>query len=98
MTRSEALGLLSAKADAVKAMGATALYLFGSTARDQASAESDLDLFIDYDPAQGFSLLDLAGIKLFLEEELRQSVDVTTRDSLHPLLREDIQQSAIRIF
>lgn len=98
MTRNEALGLLSTKADAVKAMGATALYLFGSTARDQASAESDLDLFIDYDPAHGFSLLDLAGIKLFLEEELRQPVDLTTRDSLHPLLRDDIQRTAIRVF
>jgi predicted nucleotidyltransferase len=31
-------------------MGATALYLFGSTARDEAGEASDLDLFIDYDP------------------------------------------------
>jgi hypothetical protein len=98
MTRSEALRLLSAKADAVKALGATSLYLFGSTARDEAAPSSDLDLFIDYDRGQGFSLLNLAGIKLFLEEELHSPIDVTTRDSLHPLLRDDIQRYAIRVF
>lgn len=98
MRRSEALRALSDRADAVKALGATSLYLFGSTLRDEASHDSDLDLFIDYDPNQRFSLLDLAGIKLFLEEELSLPVDVTTRDSLHPLLRDEIQRTAIRIF
>lgn len=85
-------------ADAVKGMGATALYLFGSTARDEAQASSDIDLFIDYDPGKRFSLLDLVGIKQLLEEELAIEVDVTTRSSLHPMLREGIEQSAIRVF
>ncbi len=79
-------------------MGATALYLYGSTARDEAQAASDLDLFIDYDPGARFSLLDLVGIKQFLEEELAMDVDITTRNSLHPMLRADIEQSAIRVF
>jgi uncharacterized protein len=38
---------LKEQADAARALGATGLYLFGSTARDEASAPSDLDLFID---------------------------------------------------
>ena len=79
-------------------MGATALYLYGSTARDEAQAASDLDLFIDYDPKTRFSLLDLVGIKQFLEEELAIDIDITTRNSLHPMLRADIEQSAIRVF
>jgi hypothetical protein len=98
MRRNEAIGELQARADAVKAMGATALYLFGSTLRDEASAESDIDLFIDYDEASRFSLLDLVGIKLYLEDELKIAVDVTTRDSLHPLLRDRIQRAALQIF
>src|SRR3984893_18906570 len=85
-------------ADAVKALGATSLYLFGSVARDDAKTHSDLDLFIDYDPDGGFSLLELVGIKLLLEEKLGVQVDVTTRDSLHPMLRDDIEQSAVRVF
>ncbi|CDZ68299.1 Putative nucleotidyltransferase [Neorhizobium galegae bv. orientalis] len=98
MNRTDAIQKLQQHADAVKGMGATALYLFGSTVRDEAQASSDLDLFIDYDPAKRFSLLDLVGIKQFLEEELAVEVDVTTRSSLHPMLRTDIEQSAIRVF
>ena len=98
MNRTDAIQKLQQHADAVKGMGATALYLFGSTVRDEARASSDLDLFIDYDPTKRFSLLDLVGIKQFLEEELSVEVDVTTRSSLHPMLRTDIEQSAIRIF
>ena len=98
MKRSEAIEKLKAKADAIKARGATSLYLFGSVARDEASDTSDLDLFIDYDPSRKFSLVDLAGIKIYLEDELSTEVDVTTRSSLHPWLKEKIETSAIRIF
>jgi predicted nucleotidyltransferase len=45
-----------------------------------------------------FSLVDLVGIKLFLEDELSTEVDVTTRDSLHPRLKQEIENSAIRVF
>ena len=80
------------------ARGATSLYLFGTVARGEARNGSDLDLFIDYDANKKFSLVDLVDIKLFLEEELGIGVDVTTRDSLHPMLRDDIEKSAVHVF
>ena len=86
MNRSDAISQLRRQADALKGMGATSLYLFGSTARDEAGEAGDLDLFIDYDPNSRFNAFDLVGIKLHLEDELRVPVDVTTRDSLHPRL------------
>ena len=98
MTRTEAISQLMRHADAIKAMGATSLYLFGSTARNEAAADSDLDLFLEYDPASPFSLVDLVGIKLFLEETLGIEADVTTRDSLHPMLKDKIERSAVRVF
>jgi len=98
MKRTEAISKLQGYTDAIRAMGATSLYLFGSTARDDAHDASDLDLFIDYDPSSRFNAFDLVGIKQFLEDELRVSVDVTTRDGLHPVLRRDIEQSAVRVF
>jgi hypothetical protein len=98
MNRNETIARLKACADAVKARGATSLYLFGSTARGEAKVDSDIDMFIDYDPRKKFSLVDLAGIKLLLEDALGVDVDVTTRDSLHPMLRKDIEQSALRVF
>jgi uncharacterized protein len=98
MNRTDAIRKLKLHADTVKGMGATALYLFGSTGRDEARPSSDLDLFIDHDPTGRFSLIDLVGIKQFLEENLSVAVDVTTRSSLHPMLRDDIEQSAVRVF
>lgn len=79
-------------------MGATALFIFGSTARDEATPTSDLDLFIDHDSAQKFSLIELIGIQQFLEQELSIAIDLTTRNSLHPMLRADIERSALRVF
>ncbi|AWN49657.1 DNA polymerase III subunit beta [Methylobacterium terrae] len=98
MTRGDAISHLEAHADSVRAMGATALYLFGSTVRNEARPDSDLDLFIDYDPESCFNGFDLVGIKLFLEDQLGRAVDVTTRDSLHPRLRERIERSAVKVF
>jgi uncharacterized protein len=98
MNKTETISKLRKSADAVKGMGATALYLFGSTVRDETSERSDLDLFIDYDASRRFSLLDLIAIKQLLEEEMAVEVDVTTRDSLHPMLKEDIERSAVRVF
>jgi len=94
MNRNEAIAALKHQAGAIKALGATSLYLFGSTVRDQADAASDLDLFIDYDPDSRFSLIELVGIKQFLERRLGVLVDLTTRDSLDPLLKNRIEASA----
>jgi hypothetical protein len=98
MNKTEAIVSLKRQADAVKAMGATSLYLFGSVVQDQAEPASDIDLFIDYDPDSRFNAFDLVGIKQFLEEKLGVEVDITTRDGLHPMLRADIEQSALRVF
>ena len=98
MNRVDAVASLRQEADAIRGMGATALYLFGSTARGNADNLSDLDLFIDYDPAGRFNAFDLVGIKLLLEEKFRMPVDLTTRDGLHPRLKSDIEKSAVRIF
>jgi uncharacterized protein len=98
MTRVEAITKLKHRTVAIKALGATSLYVFGSTVRDEAQAQSDLDIFIDYDRVIRFNALDLVGIKHYLEDELKIPVDVTTRDGLHPVLKADIERSAIRLF
>lgn len=98
MKRRDAIIALRKQAKAVKALEATALYLFGSTARDEAIPVSDLDLFIDYDRNGRFLLVGLVDIKQFLESHPGMPVDLTTRDSLDSLLRRRIEASVEKIF
>jgi hypothetical protein len=98
MNRLDAISALRREAPDIKALGATSLYLFGSTVRDGATEQSDVDLFIDYDDRSRFSLVELVGIKQLLESRLGIPVDITTRDSLDPLLRSRIERLAERIF
>lgn len=98
MHRTEAVKKLRTLANALKARGATSLYLFGSTARNQAGSKSDLDLFLDYDPRSRFNAFDLVAAKRLLQRRLGVSVDLTTRNGLHPLIRKQIEDEAIRLF
>jgi hypothetical protein len=98
MKRAEALKKLRAFAGALRARGATSLYLFGSTARNQAGADSDLDLFVDYDPRGKFNAFDLVASKRLLQQGLGVGVDLTTRKGLHPLIRKRVEAEATRVF
>ena len=62
--------------------------LFGSAASGEATEDSDIDLLVSFEGEK--SLLDLAGLKIELEELLGRKVDVLTYDSIHPLLKERI--------
>jgi uncharacterized protein len=98
MKRTEALKKLRTFTKALKERGATSLYLFGSTARNQANRTSDLDLFLDYDPRSRFNAFDLVAAKRMLQEGLGVEIDLTTRNGLHPLIRKKIEAEATRVF
>lgn len=98
MNRNRALAELSHCSQVAKARGVLALYLFGSTARDAAGDGSDVDVFIETDPAARFNAFDLIDVKAILESRLATPVDLTTRDGLHPRLRDQIEREAIRVF
>ena len=97
MKREQALTTLRAHQDELKRLGVGELYLFGSTARDEAGDDSDVDLFFDYNNPR-FSLIELIDVKDRCAALLGAKADVMTRDSLHPLLRSDIEAAAVRVF
>lgn len=98
MNRSQVLSRLHAITGALRALGAVHLYVFGSSARDDMHAASDVDIFIDRDPLKPMGLLGLAKIEAELERALGAPVDVTTRNSLHPDIRQAVEQQAIQVF
>ncbi len=69
--------------------------IFGSYATGEHYDKSDIDILIDL--VEGKSLLDLAGIKIELEEVTGKKVDVITYDSIYPKLRKEILEEEIEI-
>ncbi len=79
--------------------GATGVFMFGSRANGTGQPTSDLDLFIDYDAAIRVpNLFRLMQIEDEMSRRFGIPVTITTRNALHPLMKKQIQQQAIRIF
>lgn len=97
LTRDEAIRRLRALEPDLRARGVVSLYLFGSTARDEARPDSDVDVFGDLEPGRRFGL-DYFGLKFVIQDAIGRPTDFMSRDSLHPLLRRDIEASALKVF
>jgi predicted nucleotidyltransferase len=68
---------------------------FGSIVRGEMTNESDIDILVEFEGRK--SLLDLAGLKLDLEDALERSVDLITYRSLHPWLKDRILAEQVPI-
>ena len=97
MTRHEALSILRLNEARLKQLGVRHLYLFGSTACDQAGQASDVDLFFDYEIGR-FGVFELMDVKEFAASVLATKTDIMTRDSLHKTLRPQVEAGAIQVF
>lgn len=97
MKPDEAITRLRQHEAELKELGVQHLYLFGSTARGDAGAESDVDLFFDYEKGK-LGLFQLMDVKERASDILGRKADIMTRDSLHKVLRARIEASAVRVF
>ncbi len=97
MQRSDVIEKLRAHAEVIRGHGVTALYLYGSTAREDAGQASDVDLFADVD-YERFGFIPFMDLRDYLAGLLGTKVDFTTRNALHPDLRDRIVRSAIKVF
>ena len=97
MKRADAITLLQAHEAQLKQLGVLTLYMFGSTAREEAREGSDVDLFFDYDKCK-LGLFQLMDVKEYTSGILGCKADIMTRDSIHRVLRDEIEASAIRVF
>ncbi len=75
--------------------GAYNVRVFGSIARREADAASDVDFLVDMEP--GRTLFDIGGLLMDLQELLGCSVDVVTEDSLRKRIRERVLKEAIAL-
>jgi len=97
MKRSAAVTRLKRHEAELRQLGVKDLFLFGSTARDEARDDSDVDLFFDHERGQ-LGLFQLMDVKEFASRILGCKTEIMTRASLHPVLRKRIEASALRVF
>jgi predicted nucleotidyltransferase len=97
MDRAAAIAKLKEHEAELKRLGVEHLYLFGSTARGEAREDSDVDLFFDH-PLGSLGLFELMDVKDAAARILGRKTDIMTRRSLHPVLRDLIEASALQLF
>jgi len=96
MKKTEALEILSRlKPELARQYGVTRLALFGSTVRDRAGPDSDIDIVVAFDgPATSERYF---GVQFKLEDELRRPVDLVTEKAMRTELRPFIEREAINV-
>lgn len=98
LLRAQALRKLRERERELRAKGVIGLALFGSAARHQASATSDIDLILELDEAAALGLFDLVDLKESLAEELGRPVDIAFRSRLRPWFAARIAPDLVRVF
>jgi len=96
MDRQTVIDKLRAHEAELRAEGISHVYLFGSVARGEADENSDVDLFYDYDPRR-FGFLQFMRIRELAPRIFGQPVDIMPRDGIHPLIRRDVERSAVEV-
>jgi hypothetical protein len=95
MGREDILALLRSHGDEIGGFGVTSLRLFGSVARGEASAESDVDLLVSFRETPTFS--GYMKLRIFLEDLLGSKVDLVTESGLRDRVRPFVEKDAIRV-
>ena len=67
--------------------------IFGSVARGEANADSDLDILVEF--TESYSLFDLVDLKDKLSEALHCKIDLITERSLHPAIKRYVDRDII---
>jgi len=79
----------------LKSAGITRAAIFGSFARGEATADSDIDILIEFERVM--TLFDIVGLKQELEDALGRKVDLVTRRSIYPPLKKYIERDEVAI-
>lgn len=96
MNRKQALQVLAcSKPELMRRYGVTRLALFGSTARDEARPDSDVDILVAFDgPATSEKYF---GVQFYLEDALGRPVDLVTEKAMRPELRPYIERESVSV-
>lgn len=74
------------------------LSVFGSAARNELTAESDIDLLVEYEPEARVSLFDIGGHLMDFQDIVGRKVDLVTPKGLCPYIRDEVLDDARLVY
>jgi predicted nucleotidyltransferase len=96
MNSKEIAQILKTKKDKLeKEFGVKSLQLFGSVARDEATSSSDVELLVEFNRPMGY--FGLFALQDYLEKLLDCPVDLGTKNSLRPNIRENVMKDLVYV-
>jgi len=98
MDRQEILAKLRENEAALRARGVSHAALFGSHARDDARADSDIDIMVEFDPAERITVFNYAGLRDYIAGLFDGPVDVVSREGLKRYVRPAVMTDVIYAF
>ncbi len=98
MTRDTALAALRRHRAALEQRRVARVALFGSVARGEATAMSDVDVLIEFEPDAHVTLYDYAAVKRFIGDLLGGPVDVIDRANLNRHIKAEVDRDAVYAF
>ncbi len=82
----------------LRRLGVSHAAVFGSVARGEARADSDIDVLVELDQSRPLGIFQYARLKLYINEIFDGAGDVVNRRTLKPLLRDSILREAVYAF
>ena len=98
MEKNRIIATLREHQDELNRQGVLHAALFGSMARGDATAQSDIDIMIDLDPKRRLTIYDYVGLQDFIGSLFPVSVDVVDRDALKLPIKPAVLAEAIHAF
>jgi predicted nucleotidyltransferase len=98
MNSSEALEALRRSEPDLRTRGVRRAAVFGSVARGDSRAGSDIDIMVEIDPEAHLTVFDYADLKDYITSLFDGPVDVVNRDGLKPYVRPAAMADAIYAF
>ena len=96
MRKHEALNLLEThKQEIVRQFGIKHLAVFGSTARDEARDDSDVDVLVEFEGGATFD--KFMGLQVYLENLFGTGIDLTTPSAIRPRMRPLIEKDLVYV-
>ncbi|MBX3576877.1 MAG: nucleotidyltransferase domain-containing protein [Rhizobiaceae bacterium] len=98
MKLADVIAVLKDAEPVLRPRGVTHAAVFGSVARGEERADSDIDIAVELDDSKVLTIYDYVGVKHAVEDLFEGRADVVNRAGLKPYIRERVERDLVHAF